>query len=965
MFLKSHNSLLIYISAVLSAVVILSGQQVHSQDQSNDLPLGDAPNQDEIGHQQAHDDLGFVPFPMRVPSDMRIGIAPEETDFEDLNQDTSVETSQHNHNNQQQPLDSNTESGNRKDRNFYRGTILYIEAKSILNALPDVPNPDNIGRYYRPRRNLWSMFSDGAFQSICNTLLFPVPELYRLEICGISPRVAGDSSKLPKASSFSKQSRAQLSEKRQKQLEILDNKKLELKRAFALLEESSNLGNKDSIFTRAEFYFYGNYTHPQDFYESYKLYHKLAECSGNATAQFMLGVMYSTGMFGTTPQDQARANLYYTFAAENGDYRAKMAMGFRHQQGIGTPRNYKTAARYFKETAKIAYHYFLTGPPGGRHLTQYDWLLSDKDGGILGEGASRVPPYRHYPLLPQSSTQSFDMALNYLSYLSLLDDTSVAANYALASLYFTGDIVVDPDYEKSITHVRKCLEETANPLYKETKTLHSMCAGFLGLRYMRGEGVPQNYAEALKWLEVGASYGDETCKSALGFMYLEGLGVLQNEKNATELFKASEKSGLSNFHMGRILLRNGDVNSAYLHFDAASKKNIIGGFYHQGMQLNQGKWGKEADSAPYFQLVSEKVHSFHSPLRWAHVQYHQGDFGSALLGFMIAAEEGYQEAQSNIAYMLDDQRSVINIENILSKYLGIKPSLLLTAHAKGLVSSPNKQETPAQKDIDQKEHTDFGNFVYRDPAGYANWKQQKDFLSFFYWNRLANSYKIDAIVKVGDYFLSGIGVKPNPAEAAARYQLAADYNSPISRWNLGWMYENGIGVEQDFHLAKRYYDTAAVTVREAYFPVTLSLLKLRVRSSLSSFWKKSGSKNPSLSEAETPEERNTYIEGENLVKSSDRPKSFREGLKLIFTKWNKGQDQDRQKRRKSFAEASGIDLSEDELDEIEAYMYLLITYLVIAITIFLVYQRWRANARADQEGPLPNPRNPGNQGQNN
>jgi SEL1 protein len=69
-------------------------------------------------------------------------------------------------------------------------------------------------------------------------------------------------------------------------------------------------------------------------------------------------------------------------------------------------------------------------------------------------------------------------------------------------------------------------------------------------------------------------------------------------------------------------------------------------------------------------------------------------------------------------------------------------------------------------------------------------------------------------------------------------------------WNMGWMYENGVGVPQvsvlrilvlgrtliwmykiqDFHLAKRFYDHALATNSEAYLPVSLSLVKLYARS---------------------------------------------------------------------------------------------------------------------------------------
>ena len=68
-------------------------------------------------------------------------------------------------------------------------------------------------------------------------------------------------------------------------------------------------------------------------------------------------------------------------------------------------------------------------------------------------------------------------------------------------------------------------------------------------------------------------------------------------------------------------------------------------------------------------------------------------------------------------------------------------------------------------------------------------------------------------------------------KAAGYYQSAADTQmSALAMWNLGWMYENGKGVPQDFHLAKRHYDLALETNSEAYVPVILSLIKLHAKS---------------------------------------------------------------------------------------------------------------------------------------
>jgi hypothetical protein len=75
-------------------------------------------------------------------------------------------------------------------------------------------------------------------------------------------------------------------------------------------------------------------------------------------------------------------------------------------------------------------------------------------------------------------------------------------------------------------------------------------------------------------------------------------------------------------------------------------------------------------------------------------------------------------------------------------------------------------------------------------------------LALTQWTRSAAQRNVDALVKVGDYYYHGLG-DPEDDEAtrfekAARYyRSAADTQvSALAMWNLGWMYENGVGVPQ-------------------------------------------------------------------------------------------------------------------------------------------------------------------------
>ena len=77
-------------------------------------------------------------------------------------------------------------------------------------------------------------------------------------------------------------------------------------------------------------------------------------------------------------------------------------------------------------------------------------------------------------------------------------------------------------------------------------------------------------------------------------------------------------------------------------------------------------------------------------------------------------------------------------------------------------------------------------------------------LALTQWTRAAAQRNIDALVKVGDYYYHGLGVPDEPEQirlekAARYYQSASDTQmSALAMWNLGWMYENGIGVPQVF-----------------------------------------------------------------------------------------------------------------------------------------------------------------------
>ncbi len=62
--------------------------------------------------------------------------------------------------------------------------------------------------------------------------------------------------------------------------------------------------------------------------------------------------------------------------------------------------------------------------------------------------------------------------------------------------------------------------------------------------YRKGQGVPQDYAEAVKWYRLAADEWDKAAQFNLGSMYEKGKGVPQDYANAAKWYRLAADQGL-------------------------------------------------------------------------------------------------------------------------------------------------------------------------------------------------------------------------------------------------------------------------------------------------------------------------------------------------------------------------------------------------------------------------------------
>lgn len=568
-----------------------------------------------------------------------------------------------------------------------------------------------------------------------------------------------------------------------------------LAKAVRLLEAAAEEGDPDAIFLLAEMNFFGNYTHPRNFKEAYRRYQELSSLNGNNSAQHMLGFMYATGIGGAVERNQAKALMYHTFSALGGNTRSQMTAAFRHHTGVGTPRNCNEAVFWYKEVADKAIAYSRSGPPGGIALQRDAFRLADENGGVYGEGASVVSSgiYANKAGPSSDSHAALDDVLEYLDLLSRKGDPK--ATFSLGRLHYEGSRTMKRNLRTArayfMTVARKYWARDGSILTEDNGIgkIASKAAGYMGRMSLRGEGMEQSFGAALKWFKRGIANGDALCQYEMGLMYLQGLGVKSDALKAADYFKeaADQDFASAQVNLGQLFLDQGDVPTATRFFELAARHGHIEAFYHLAEISNNGV-GRDRScgvATAYYKLVAEKVETIHSAFDEANRAYEDGELETALVTYMMSAEQGYEYGQANVAYMLDEYKSVLSLDAFIP-WKSHRPSLL-----------------------------------------------RNTMLALIYWTRSAKQSNIDSMVKMGDYYLRGQGVDADMERAATCYQTAADsQQSAQALWNLGWIHENGLGVEQDFHLAKRFYDQALETNQESYLPVKLSLAKLRLRS----FW---------------------------------------------------------------------------------------------------------------------------------
>jgi len=477
-------------------------------------------------------------------------------------------------------------------------------------------------------------------------------------------------------------------------------------------------------------------------------HYRRAADEGDSEAQHALGVLFSTG-FGTA-RDAPLAATYLYFAAEAGNVAAQLALGYRHLLGVSAPKECKKSLLYYTPVAEKVVA-AAQGHKGGGTIEKVR-LSVDNPTGV-------------------TKLRSDDDVLHYYEASALKG--SVDAQLTLGNLHFHGARGLPADMSKAFGYYAKAAAAGDPSAFSQ-----------LGDMYAQGIAVEQNNLTALEYFRQGAAKDHPPSQNGLGYMFMHGYGVAKDYKKALEYFKAAAERGNADaqFNLGAMYIGGKGVKLSYeraLHFFTLSA--------HQGhtlatynlAQLHLNGLGTPRSctvGAQFLKIVAERG-PWGQQFEEAHASLQADTSASAPLHlYLVLAEAGFEVAQANLAFLLDQH------------YMHTFPSTPLL----GMRGD----------DLAQRAMT-----MYRLAAMQGN---------------------IDAELKLGDYHYYGYGIPVDLEAAVAHYRTASDSRSPQGMFNLAYMYAHGLGLARDYHLAKRHFDMAIETSADAWAPTQLALIELHL-----------------------------------------------------------------------------------------------------------------------------------------
>ena len=334
--------------------------------------------------------------------------------------------------------------------------------------------------------------------------------------------------------------------------------------------------------------------------------------------------------------------------------------------------------------------------------------------------------------------------VDFIKNLKLAKKGNSEAQYYLGVCYDNGQ-GVEQDYKEAVKWYRKAAEQG-----------HSDAQNNLGVCYYNGQGVEQDYKEAVKWYRKAAEQGHSLAQYNLGVCYDNGQGVEQDYKEAVKWYRKAAEQGysLAQHNLGVCYYNGKGVEQDY--------KEAAGWYRKAAMQ---GNASAEYKLGNCYKLGLGVKQNDREATRWHNRAFKHG--------FQMENEV----AENNVAQKKESPKkekkelgTMLEIKNSKNQNLDASPGV---KYYKGI-------------GVEQDYERAIKELIDEAMNGLCESKHY-----------LAESYR------------HGNGVEVNFPEAVSWYVQAAMEGFADSQCALGSIYARGEGVNQNYIEALKWYRKAA------------------------------------------------------------------------------------------------------------------------------------------------------------
>ena len=341
----------------------------------------------------------------------------------------------------------------------------------------------------------------------------------------------------------------------------------------------------------------------------------------------------------------------------------------------------------------------------------------------------------------------------------------------------------------------------------------------LGEIYFKGEGVPQDYNEALKWYKEAAEAGDANSQFSLGGMYGKAQGIVQDNNEALKWYRKAAKQGhpSAQYWLGWMyIVTSQDYQEAHKWFRKSAERDFV------DAQFTLGN-------------ICEDNQDYNEAKKW----------------YTKAAEQGYAPAQINLGIMYDKGEGILQDSNEALKWYkkaagqgdaGAQYLVGLTydlgwgipQNGKEAVKWYSKAAEQGNADAQRclglcygggqgveedgkkalywfRKAADHGDVIAQNLLGrayYFGYGQdiEPDYNQAVYWFcKAVEKGNAEAQYYLGVCYLEGRGVNQDYKKAVNWLRKASEKGEIGAQWRLGDCYADGKGVIEDYIEAYKWY----------------------------------------------------------------------------------------------------------------------------------------------------------------